>query len=366
MLIGIDASRASLDKKTGVEWYAYNIIKSLKALDKTNDYLLYSRESLPEELVGENFKSKILPWPLKKFWTLGALSFEMYKHQSDVLFVPAHNLPLFHGKFNVVTWHDLAYRKFPRYYSFKQYLSLLYGDQAFLKYAQNIITVSEFSKQELIAFGVKAEKITVAPLAYNSAVYHSLYLDAEIKETQAKYKISQNYFIYVGRLETKKNVANLIKAYNLFRAQSQEFMELVLVGGSGFGYQAIKQEILNSPYKNDIKELGYLPSIEIAKLLNGATALTFLSNYEGFGMPVLEALACDCPVIINDQAALKEVAGNAALVVKASLPEEVAKAMDLVVHNSQIRSNLCNLGRLRVAGYSWTKCAVKTLEVLTK
>ena len=155
MIIGIDASRANKDKKTGVEWYSYHLIEQFKKIDKENRYFLYTDKPLKGDLAKcpDNFEEKILKWPLPRFWTLGRLSWEMlFGKKPDVLFVPAHTIPLFNPKRVVVTVHDIGFEHFPELYKWADKLYHRLTIRFIKRFADKIITVSRYSKHDISEF----------------------------------------------------------------------------------------------------------------------------------------------------------------------------------------------------------------------
>ncbi|MBL7047693.1 MAG: hypothetical protein ISR95_08730, partial [Candidatus Marinimicrobia bacterium] len=245
MVIGIDASRANEVKKTGTEWYAYHLIQEFKKIADPNDqFILYSKEPLRDELakLPSNFKSKVLNWPPKFLWTQLRLSFEMLFQRPSVLFVPAHTIPVIHPRNTITTLHDVGFERFHNLYSkktigyntsFAKWLVNIlvriltlgkYGSNEYdyhrfsarfaLKHAKKILTISKFSKKEIIdLFGANyAKKISVIPLAYDKSSFETTYSEATKDQVLKKYNIRKPYILYIGRLEEKKNIIGLVEA----------------------------------------------------------------------------------------------------------------------------------------------------------
>ncbi len=366
MLIGIDASRANYQIKTGVEWYAYYLIQELKKItvNDGNRYFLYTDKKLIGDLatLPENWQEKVLAWPFKYFWTLKRLSLEIFKNPPDVLFVPSHVFPLILAKKNIITLHDLCFERFPQVYSFlsRIYLRLMYKRAA--KLADKIIVPSEFTKKELIdLYQVKSEKIVVIYMGYNK-IFRPIKDKEKIGKILKKYGLKKPYLLFFGRLEKKKGVDILLKAFQILANEFSD-IHLVLVGPQGYGYKNFKFQILH--FKN-IKELGYIKNEEERALLyNGAEAFVFPSLYEGFGMPILEAMACACPVIASDIEPIREITKiNSAILVPPNNPEILAEKIKEVLKNQELRNNLIENGLEQVKNFSWEKCAKETLKIL--
>jgi len=218
MLIGIDASRANKPIKTGTEWYSYHLIQWFKKLDKENHFLLYTNVQLKSGLENcpQNFKEKVLKWPPGRLWTQFRLSWEMMLNgpKLDRLFVTAHVIPLIHAKKTIVTIHDIGFERFSEIYP---WYDIVYHKWAirFAKHAASkIITISEFSKKELMdVFKIKSEKIKVIYNGYDKKKYR-LYNSEEIEQVKSKYNLSKPYLIFIGRLEEKKNTPFLVECFS--------------------------------------------------------------------------------------------------------------------------------------------------------
>jgi len=367
MIIGIDASRANREQKTGIEWYSYHLIQELKkiSLAPGDKFILYTPFKL-KGLLAEmpvNWEERVLKWPFKYLWTQVRLAWEMLFYPPDVLFVPAHCLPLFSSVKKVVTVHDLGFKHFAKSYSLFQRIYYYISHYWSLKMAKQIIVPSEFTKNDILKnFCSPKGKITVIPLGYtskkkllNTQVNSNLILD--------KYKIKKPFFLYVGRLEKKKNVLGLIKAYQELKKSKQklEIPNLVLVGKPGYGYRDIKNQI--SKIKS-IKEIGYIASEDLSVLYSSSLALVFPSFYEGFGLPLLEAMANNCPVLASNAGSLPEVGGTVALYFNPNDTEDIKNVMLRIIKDKELRRSLIEKGNQRVKFFSWGKCAQSTKKVL--
>lgn len=398
MIIGIDASRANRQRKTGTEWYSFYLIQNLARIDKTNKYWLYLNMPPTSELTAAvkdnpNFTFKYLHWPLYSFWTLGRLSLEMLWRRPDVLFVPAHTLPLFSPRKTVNTIHDIAFVREKNLYLSEKVktriigsrtlvnfvvkmitlgkyeadsVDYLYWSTAFaLRRAKKIITVSEFTKQEIISLYPKAnaEKIKVVHNGYNSDIFKPIKDEEKIHKVLDKYSISKPYFLYVGRLEKKKNTPALIEALSLVRENNPEIKEkLVLIGNASFGFDEVKYVIEEFNLNSDVIIPGWVAEEDLPAIYCGATAFVFPTKHEGFGIPVLEALACGLPTIASDLPVLREVAGDAVLYFDHNDKRAISNAMARIVSDKHLRQDLIDKGLVQSHKFSWEKCAAATLK----
>lgn len=367
MIVGIDASRANLARKTGVEWYSYHLINELKKIPLLpgDNFVLYSPAKLLDELgvLPSGWKDEVLFWSPKYLWTQIRLSVKTFFRPPDTLFVPAHALPVFSRAKNIITLHDLGFERFPEFYSLwhRIYLRFVYRFAA--RHAKIIIAPSEFTKKELIElYKIKPDLIKVVYLGYDKNLFHPLLDHGAMKKFLIERQISEPYLLYIGRLEKKKNIKNLIEAFLEASAENKK-LKLVLVGAPGYGYEEFGELI--GRHQNSIIHLPHLTHREISYLYSRALSFIFPSWYEGFGLPLLEAMACGCPVLASSVSSIPEVAGEAALYFDPHDKTEMAAAIKKIVIDSHLRQELIGRGWVRVKNFSWQKCAQETYQILT-
>ncbi len=368
MIIGIDVSRANRGQKTGVEWYAYNLVQHLKQVIPENiRVILYSDQPLrgPLASLPINWKTKVLRWPPKRLWTQFRLSWEMLFHSPDVLLVPAHVYPLIHPKKTIMTVHDVAAAHFPQTYNrFERWYSLWAGKTA-VKNLWRVIVPSRFTKEELLRlFGDEnSGRVKVIYHGYDLQ-YKRIENQDEIKPIFKRIGIDKTYILTIGRLEQKKNTERLIKAFDLVRQKKD--LQLLLVGKPGYGHQAVSQAIADSHYADDIVRAGWVEEENLPALISGAAAFVFPSLYEGFGLPLLEAMACGTPLVISKTASLREVAGNCALRANAQSESDMAEKLLRVLDDGKLSNTMIACGLDRVKQFSWRKCAQKTWQLIVE
>lgn len=366
MIIGIDASRANHFPRSGVEWYAFNLLKEFYKLDNQNKFLLYTPNKLSADLLprSDNFQEKILKWPFKRFWTLGRMGLEMTVHKPDVLFVPSHTFPLNGGKKNVITWHDIGYERYPENYTRWELASLKQGIKHALKIADQIIAISEFTKDEMIRiYGIEPDRIKVIHLGCDHDFWRPAAND-RIAEFRQKNNLFLPYFVFIGRLSMKKNVIGLIRMFNQFRESSDQPYNLILVGNESPVNHELNEEIKISPFRRDIIKMGWRPTADLPIILSGATSLIFPSIYEGFGLPSVEAMACGCPVIASNSSALPEVIGDGGLFAETHDINGFAGQMLKLSHDTELREKIIANGLKRAQHFNWETCAKETLKTL--
>lgn len=365
MIIGIEASHANKPQRTGVENYCWHIIRELKKqIPSSVRVILYSNAPLAGELgvLPANWEAKILKWPLKKLWSQFRLSAGLLFHPPDVYFAPGQLIPFFCPARVVATIHDSAFLAYPEAYHFwgRQYLKWM--NKKIIKKAALIITPSAFSKNELKKFyKISGSNVAVIPEAYDAAVF-------KVKKDESilnKYNLSRPFIMSLGRLEEKKNTGGIIKAFEILKNDPQNNnLKLLLAGTPGVGYEKIAQAIVSSEFKTDISAPGWINEEDAAGLLNLAEAFVFPSYYEGFGLPVLEAMACGCPVAASKNNSLEEVGGDAALYADPADAGEIAAATGKLLHDDNLRIEKINKGLERVKLFSWERAARATWETI--
>src|SRR3989338_2027149 len=379
MIIGIDASRANNEQKTGVGWYAYHIIQELK---KTNSQfpipnyrvVLYSDRPLEGELahLPEHWESKVLRWPPKRLWTQMRLSWEMLVRPPDVLFIPAHVFPIIHPKKTVMTVHDIAAERFPESYNWFERWYSLWSARYAVKNLWKIIVPSEFTKKELLnqesRIKNQGKNIVVIHHGYDER-YRKIENQTDIERILNRYSIKKPFILSIGRLEEKKNTRRIVEAFNRLKINHNfQFsifnFQLVLVGQAGHGYEKVKTAIETSPNKSDIIIPGWVGPDELPYLMNAASVFVFPSLYEGFGLPVLEAFACGTPVVASKGTSLEEVGGDAAVYVEPENVEDIANGIERLLSDKSLREEKIQKGFERVKNFSWEQCARETMRSL--
>jgi glycosyltransferase involved in cell wall biosynthesis len=382
MIIGYDGSRAFVEGRTGTENYSYQLLKALTKIDTDNHYLVYVRPRfLRNELWPENVEFKEIKWP--RLWTQGGLAKQTFKDNLDVLFIPSHTSPLIHkpGLKTVATVHDLGAEYLPKMHQLKQRLYLKWITNYQLKKATKLIAVSEATKKDLVKkVGIDQNTIKVVHEGYNTQLFTSTKDDILVNSLNKFELEKRKYFLYVGTIQPRKNLERLIKAFHSViplkkgiqtpvnvldsRLRGNGNLKLVIVGSKGW----LSDKIYALPKKlgieDQVKFLGRVEDQDLPALYSGAIALTYPSLFEGFGLPILEAQACGCPVITSKISSMPEVGGKGVVLVDPYSEEEIAEAM-VKVQSTESREQLVKAGFNNIKRFSWEKCAKETLKVLT-
>jgi glycosyltransferase involved in cell wall biosynthesis len=363
MIIGFDGSRAFTPLKTGTENYSYQLLIHLAKVDHKNTYVVFLRPNT--DISGfdwpDNFEFVTLEYP--RLWTQLGLAVQTFKRPLDVLFTPAHTLPIIYkpGLKTLITVHDLGAEYLPQLHQWKQRLYLNFMTHHQLRSATHLIAVSEFTKKDLIRkVGVPAKDITVIYEGFNTMIPKN---DSLVNINQ-QYDISKDeYFLFIGTIQPRKNIERLIKSFAAYKSNGGKVKDLVLAGSKGW----LSDDIYSLPQtlgiEASVKFLGYVPDEHLYSLYKQATGFVFPSLFEGFGLPVLEAMSCHCPVMTSNTTSLPEVAGDAAIYVD---PLSVTSITDglFKLSDPSVRLSLIRKGIVQAEGFDWKKTAIQTLEVI--
>lgn len=378
MIIGIDATRANFEVKTGIEWYAWHLIENLKKINISDQagesvqFVLYSNKPLTGDLakLPKNWQSKVLHWAPGRLWTQVRLSFEMLINPPDVLFVPSHVFPIIHPKKTVMTVHDVAAMRFPDAYTGFQKWYTLWAAKFAVKHLWKIIVPSVFTKRELLTLrGLNSSKENNIQIVYHGIdkSFKKVTNATKIEQIFTKYNLKNKYFLSIGRLEYKKNTHRIIAAFNEFCDKSKtEKYDLVLIGSSGYGETKIEKIIQDSSYSDRIIKLGTVAQEDMVYLLNAASIFVYPSLYEGFGLPILEAMSCGVPVIASTGSCLEEIGQDACLFVDPENVSSIADGMTVLIHDQDLRQQKIERGLVVIKKYAWEKCASETLKLLIR
>jgi glycosyltransferase involved in cell wall biosynthesis len=360
--IAIDASPAAKQPRTGTEFYTLHLILALARIDSLSEYSLLLNEEAPEEFAELSPNFVVRQIPQRRLWAQTRLARELLRQKPDVFFAPANVIPFVHPPVCVTTMHDVAFHFFPECYPplARWYLELT--TRFALRTARRIIAVSLATKEDLVrVYGAEPSRIEVIHSGLPVAVTVLPTAD-QVASTLDHYGITPPYLLFLGRLETKKNVARIVQAF--FKLKGRGFPHQLVLGGTpGVGFDEVAELINSSPHGIDVLLAGYVGK-EKADLYAGADVFVFPSLYEGFGFPILEAATYGVPVVTSRTSSLAEVAGNAALLVDPLDVEDIAAAISRVLEDGDLRSELVDLGRQRLRAFDWQATAQGTRRVL--
>ena len=364
MRIGIDA-RLLYYQRAGISTYIRGLLNGLATVAGGEQFvILHSRRDGDLTVCWPGAHIARLWTPCHHRYEQWLLSLELSIRHLDVLHSPDFIPPFRRRSPAVITIHDLAFLRYPSLLTPAS--ARYYGqvDDAVVS-AEAIVAVSESTKRDLLQLlGANEQKIHVVPEAADPS-YRALDDPRAVAKVAGRYALDPGFFLFVGTLEPRKNLPALIKAYALVRERHQAVgaPKLVLVGSRGWLCEDIFALVEQLHLSDDVRFLGPVGTDDLVGLYNGAIALVFVSLYEGFGLPALEAMACGTPVIAANVSSLPEVVGDAALLVSPHDIEEIAAAMGRLVCDAELRQDLRGRGLARARQFSWERAARETLAV---
>jgi len=364
MIIAIDARALVSQKPAGKEKFTINILEELFKLDRQNQYILYLTRDCQRSLPG-NFLKKVIKAP-NIFWHLFVLIDLIFK-KPDLFFAPLSyivpSLNIFSK--NIIIVYDLCvFLPIRTGVNFKT--SLL--ERMFLgiaaKRAEKIITISESTKKDIAKyFRINPSKILITYPGLNQ----NIAMGDNSREILNKYNLPPDFLLFVGTLEPRKNIVRLIEAYHRLIINYQLLItnfKLVIVGKRGWHYQEIFEKVKKLQLENRVVFLNYVSDEDLPYLYNSAACFIYPSLYEGFGLPVLEAMACGCPVITSNVSSLPEVVGEAGILIDPYNIDEIAEALQKVLTDENLRQELKRKGLEQARKFSWEKTARGILKIL--
>lgn len=378
MKIAFDGHLFLKGDKTGIAWNAHNLILELAKYPENECTIQCFRSAVKEkpdaykmlrEYRKAGCKIERCQWfshsVYKLFWVIFPVPYSLFfRTKPDIMqFFNFTVPPGVKGK-RVVFIHDMAYKSCTNTVNQKTRYWLEISMKKSCRHADHIITVSEFSKKEIIRYlPVSQDRVSVVPNAVDHCVYHAGYRKEEVQKVLHKYGIEQEYFLYLGTIEPRKNLERLIGAYAKLCRQKKHVPQLVLAGKKGWLCKSIYEKAHKMNLGKKILFTGYVEQENSPLLMCGAKAFVFPSIYEGFGMPPLEAMACKTPVITSNTTALAEVVKDAGITVDPMSEEAICGAMCTILEDEAGRERLRDLGYQRAAEYTWAKSAEKLMDV---
>jgi len=371
MLIGIDGNEANVEKRVGISEYSFELLRQFKEFQISNvQFKIYLKGNplphMPEE--SENWQYKVVG--PKKFWTQFALPMHLYfdKPRPDIFFSPTHYAPRLSPVPTAIAIMDLSYIYFPEMFAKKDLYQLKYWTAYSAKRAKIIFTISESSKRDILKYyHVSPERVVVTypgikfkiqPPSEGSKI-------KTMEELQKKYDISDRYILFVGTIQPRKNIERLIEAFaTTLKVNKDTMLQLIIVGKRGWLYESILRKPKELGIEGKVIFLDFAPDEELDFLYKNALCYCLPSLYEGFGLPILEAMKRGCPVITSNISSLPEAGGEAALYVNPESVEDIANKINELINDETLRKKLIEKGYEQIKKFSWEKTAKQTLEVL--
>jgi len=355
MLIGVDASRAVMPRAAGVGRYSRELIVAMARASEHRFRLYVNGASAPAWARLANLEWCDLPFP--RLWTHVRLSWEMLRQAPEALFVPAHVAPLAHPQATVTTVHDLGYIRFPECHPAGQRLYLRLSTLWSVRTSAAVLADSQATKDDLVRLlRVPPTRVSVAyPGVSNEFAPAS---KEAVLAVRRRYSLPDSYLLYVGTIQPRKNIARLLLAHS----RTPEAPPLVMAGSPGWLSRDLVDTIDRSQPR--LRRLGFVPDDDLPAVMSGALALLLPSLYEGFGMPVLEAMACGVPVLASRTSSLPEIVGEAGLLVDPLSVEDIALGLRRLCTDGALLSFLREAGLERAKSFTWDACAAVALKAI--
>ena len=373
MVIGINGYEAvvprfGFDDKTGMpnrvgsSEFCFQLLSELSKIDKNNEYFVYLPKKPSSDMPPETEKWHYVVFS-SKLWTLLGLSKKLFndRNKIDVFFSPTHYSPFYVPKPSAISILDVSYRHFPKLFKKRDLYQLKIWGRYSIKKAKKIITISKFSKNDIIkAYNVSEKKVAVVypGIRQVSSIEYPVLSMNRLRE---KYGIKEDYILFVGTLQPRKNVEKLIEAFSVVKNKN---LQLVVVGKKGWMYE----DILSAPEKYGVSErVKFLENVsdeDLPSFYKEAICFILPSLYEGFGLPILEAMKYGCPVITSNVSSLPEAGGDAAVYFNPESTEEIAEKIEKVISSEKLREEMIKKGYEQIKKFSWEKTAKETLKVL--
>lgn len=366
MNIGIDANEANVLSRVGISEYAYQILIKLYAFREVNDndynYTIYLKsdplEHLPKKTSWWNYKV-VKP---SKLWTQIGLPIHLIttSRKPDVFLTLTHYGPRFSRIPTIVSVMDLSYLHYPQTFKKNDLYQLTKWTEYSVKKAKKVITISNSSKNDIIKYyKVRPEKVKVVHLGLKN-----LSMNAPSEKDLKEFGVNQKFILFVGTLQPRKNISRLIEAFSRLPKEISSDHQLVIIGKKGWLYE----DILSAPEKYNVKDkvvfLDYISDEDLPNFYRKAEVFVLPSLYEGFGLPVLEAMRYGCPVITSSVSSLPEAGGDAAQYFKPEDVDDIKKSIEKVLTDRSLREKMIERGREHYKKFTWEKAAKEVLSAI--
>jgi len=372
MVIGIDGNEANVSKKVGVQQYAYELLCGMYKLQDNKErkrfFTIFLKEEPKPDLPSPNSFWSYRVIPGKNLWVLKNLTPRLFwREKVDVFFTPSHYLPPFCRSPMVFTLHDLGYLKFSEQFKKYDFWQLKYWTAISIIISKYIIVPSESTRKDIVRhYKFSQKKIKVIPHGYDKLRFRPNISRNLVRQVIKKYRIPSSYILFLSTLKPSKNVEGLLEAYKIFKDRNPSLnVALVIAGKKGWKYSSIFEKVDSLKLKGEVFFTDFVDEVDKPALLSGARAFILPSFWEGFGIDVLEAMACGVPVIASKVASLPEVGGDAVFYINPYNIEGIAEKIEKVLFlPEKERAQMIKKGLRQAEKFSWEKSVKETIKVL--
>lgn len=371
MKIAVNTRLLLSDKLDGIGWFTFHTLQHITAAHPDIEFIFFfDRQWDPRFIFGPNVRAVALfPQARHPFlyylWFEHAIPAALKKHKADLFLSPDGYLSLNTSVKQVPVIHDLNFEHYPKDLPFLTRSYYRYYFPRFAAKAARIATVSEFSKKDISeCYHIGSDKIDVV---YNGV--NELYKPCEpsvVNSTREKYAGGAPYFLFVGMLHQRKNIANLFRAFEKFRDGNQTNMKLLIVGHKKWWTSEMEQVFEGMKYKDEVVFTGRMPIEELVRVVGSAFAMTYVSVFEGFGVPIIEAMKSGVPVITSNVTSMPEVSGGAALLADPFDTDSITGAMTRLWKEKSLRESMIASGLERAGYFSWNRTSELLWSSITK
>lgn len=366
MKIGLVGYEANIKHRVGSNQYAFELMKALYDLDKENEYVVFLPRPPLEDLPTERKNWRYLVAGPAKLWNWWGLPRAIKNNRSklDLVFNPGHYAPLIKDLPLVISVMDLGFLRFAHQFRRRDYLQLKYWTSWSVKKAAHVLAISEYTRQDVVkTYNLHPDQVTSTPLGFDRQRFHTKISPKALAGVRHRYGLKRNYLLMLNTLKPSKNISGLLEAFSILKETEKVDLQLVIAGKKGWLYEEAFQQVRRLGLEKEVVFTGFVPDAEVPALMKGAELFVLPSFWEGFGIPVLEAMAVGTPVVASRVASLPEVVGEAGILVNPSSIESIYKGLKKGLSG---RQQLVEKGLAQAQKFSWEKCAHQTLEVLVR
>lgn len=371
MRIAVNTRLLLKGKLEGIGWFTYRTLEKIVQQHPEHEFIFFfDRPYDPSFVFGPNVTPVVVS-PQARHPILFNIWFEwripalLRKHKADLFLSPDSQMSLKTAIPTCLVMHDLAFEHYPEHFKLSHRLYWRRYSPLFARKATRLATVSTYSKEDISKrYNVPLDKIDVV---YNGAHDEYKPLSHEKREeVKAKYTDGCEYFVFAGALHPRKNIVHLLKAFIAFKKKHRSNMKLVIVGRMAWKYDAVIEMKEEMPFKDDVNWVGYMNVNELSEVIGAAYALVYASLFEGFGIPILEALQCNVPAIVSNTSSMPEVAGDAALLVDPTSVADIAEKMGMIYKDERLRAKLVAAAPAQVEKFNWQKSSERLWQCMMK
>lgn len=371
MRIAVNTRLLLKGKLEGIGWFTHQTLERMVRNHPEHEFIfIFDRPYDPSFVFASNVTPVVIgPQARHPFlfylWFEWSVPYILRKYKAD-LFLSPDGLGSLRSKVpTCLVIHDLAFEHYPLHLKLSHRLYLRHYSPLFARKATRIATVSNFSKKDIEErYGIESSRIDVTCNGAHDA-YHPLGWE-EREQVKEQYAEGCEYFVFAGALHPRKNVVNLLKAFVDFKKRQRSNMKLVIVGRMAWKYEEVEEMRATMPFRDDVKWVGYMDVDELSRVIGGAYALVYASLFEGFGIPILEALKCKVPAIVSNTSSMPEVAGDAALLADPTDHQDIADKMEKLYKDERLRAQLIAAAPAQVEKYNWDKASETLWDSMMK